>query len=66
MAWVTPDTTGTDRAHILGPGGDLLALHEQAGIQLRILPDLWPFWNKVTATTLGWSGIRLPNARPRP
>jgi hypothetical protein len=46
--------------------GDLLRLHEQAGIQLRVLPNLWPFWDAVVASTLGFSGIRLRNARPRP
>lgn len=48
------------------PVGDLFALHEAAGIQLRVLPNLWPFWDVVTTTTLGWSGIRLRNAAPRP
>jgi hypothetical protein len=48
------------------PVGDLLALHEAAGIQLRLLDNLWPFWDAVVATTMGYSGIRLANARPRP
>ncbi|WP_291414124.1 DUF6886 family protein [Actinophytocola sp.] len=48
------------------PVGDLLALHEDAGIQLRVLPNLWPFWDIVTTTTLGFSGVRLRFARPRP
>jgi hypothetical protein len=48
------------------PVGDLLALHEAAGIQLRILPNLWPFWDAVVESTLGFSGIRLRNALPRP
>ncbi len=48
------------------PVGDLLKLHEEAGIQLRVLPNLWPFWDAVVASTLGFSGIRLGNARPRP
>ena len=46
--------------------GDLFALHDEAGIELRILDNLWPFWDAVTTTTLGFSGIRLRNARPRP
>jgi hypothetical protein len=53
----------------LGPPeqvGDLLRLHEEAGIGLRVLGNLWPFWDAVTASTLGWSGIRLRNAQPRP
>ncbi|MEV6711328.1 DUF6886 family protein [Lentzea sp. NPDC051208] len=52
----------------LGPAervGDLFALHEEAGIGLRVLPRLWPFWDEVTASTLGFSGIRLRNALPR-
>lgn len=48
------------------PVGDLFALHEEAGIQLRVLPNLWPFWDAVIASTLGFSGIRLRNAAPRP
>jgi hypothetical protein len=48
------------------PVGDLLALHEEAGIELRLLPTLWPWWDEVIASTVGFSGIRLRNARPRP
>ena len=47
------------------PVGDLLALHEAAGIQLRVLHNLWPFWDAVLQSTLGFSGIRLRNALPR-
>ena len=47
------------------PIGDLFALHDEAGIELRVLSDLWPFVDAVTASTLGFSGIRLRNARPR-
>jgi hypothetical protein len=47
------------------PVGDLLTLHEQAGIQLRVLDNLWPFWDCVIISTLGFSGIRLRNAKPR-
>jgi len=47
------------------PVGDLFALHDEAGIQLRVLPNLWPFWDAVVGSTLGFSGIRLRNARPR-
>ncbi|AOS64731.1 hypothetical protein TL08_19700 [Actinoalloteichus hymeniacidonis] len=53
----------------LGPPelvGDLLALHQAAGIQLRILDNLWGFWEDVAASTLGFSGIRLSNAADRP
>ncbi|NUS64961.1 MAG: hypothetical protein HOQ46_15105 [Saccharothrix sp.] len=63
-----------DNAHVattpvtpLGPPepvADLFALHEDAGIELRVLPTLWPFWHRVTARGLGFSGIRLRNATP--
>jgi hypothetical protein len=42
--------------------GDLLARHADAGIELRIAPALYPLWDKVVATTLDFSGIRLRNA----
>jgi len=48
------------------PVGDLFALHEEAGIHLRVLPNLWPFWEEVTASTMQWSGIRLRNAMADP
>jgi hypothetical protein len=48
------------------PVGSLLRLHDEAGIQLRVLANLWPFWDAVVGSTLGYSGIRLRNARPRP
>ncbi|MET9607329.1 DUF6886 family protein [Streptomyces sp. NPDC006512] len=47
------------------PVGDLLQLHRDAGIQLRVLENLWDFWDAVTASTLGFGGIRLRNALPR-
>ncbi|MCG8923338.1 DUF6886 family protein [Lentzea sp. CC55] len=53
----------------LGPAdrvGDLFALHEEAGIELRVLANLWAFWDEVVAGPLEHSGIRLRNARPRP
>ena len=48
------------------PVGNLLEHHERAGIQLRVLPNLWEFWDEVIVSTLDFSGIRLRNARPRP
>lgn len=62
-AWVSEQTVLP-----LGPAepvGDLFALFEEADIQLRVLPSLWPFWNAVVASTLGFSGIRLRNAKPQ-
>ena len=43
--------------------GDLVARHEEAGIALHTDPDLLGLWNDVIASTLGFSGIRLRNAR---
>jgi hypothetical protein len=44
---------------------DLFGCHAEAGIQLRVLDNLWPFWDAVITSTVGFSGIRLANARPR-
>jgi hypothetical protein len=46
--------------------GDLVERHEQAGIELRTLPNLWPTWDEVVGSTLEFSGMRLRNALPRP
>jgi hypothetical protein len=48
------------------PVGSLFGLHDEAGIQVRVLPNLWSFWDAVVASSLGYSGIHLRNARPRP
>lgn len=45
---------------------DLLGQHARAGIELRITPSIWPFWQQVTGSTAGFSGSRLRNAAPRP
>jgi hypothetical protein len=44
--------------------GNLIDCHAAAGIQLRLLPNLWPYWREVITTTLGFSGIRLRNSQP--
>lgn len=59
----------TEPVEPLGPAepvGNLFELHEEAGIQLRVLPNLWPFWDVVVESTLGFSGIRTRNAIQRP
>jgi hypothetical protein len=43
--------------------GDLVARHDAAGIELRTEPYLLRFWDAVACSTLGFSGIRLRNAR---
>ena len=45
--------------------GDLVGRHEQAGIELETEPDLLDFWDEVVGASLGFSGIRLRNARMR-
>ena len=44
--------------------GDLLTRHAEAEIELRIVPSLAPLWQRVIASTLEFSGIRLRNASP--
>jgi hypothetical protein len=44
------------------PVGDLMRLHEEAGIELRLAQSLWPWWHAVIETTVGFGGIRLRNA----
>jgi hypothetical protein len=46
--------------------GELVERHERAEIELRALPNLWPLWNDVAASTLEFSGMRLRNATPPP
>lgn len=46
------------------PLRDLLSLHEEAGIELRFAPSVWPWWHAAIETTVGYSGIRLRNAAP--
>ena len=43
--------------------GDLVARHDAAGIELRTEEELLGFWDDVIASSLGYSGIRLRNAR---
>ena len=45
---------------------DAVELHREAEIELRALPNLWPLWDEVVASTLEYSGIRLRNAQSRP
>jgi Family of unknown function (DUF6886) len=44
--------------------GDLVERHAAAGIELRVVDYLWPTWNRVIASSLEFSGIRLHNAVP--
>ncbi|HEX5029694.1 MAG TPA: hypothetical protein VFV56_12840 [Gaiellaceae bacterium] len=42
--------------------GDLVGRHEGAGIELRLVDELWPVWERIATSTLEFSGIRLHNA----
>jgi hypothetical protein len=42
--------------------GDLLSRHRDAQIEVRIVPSLLPLWQRVSASTLEFSGLRLENA----
>ncbi len=44
---------------------DLPGRHARALIELRVTPSIWPFWQKVTQSTVEFSGSRLRNAGPR-
>jgi hypothetical protein len=43
---------------------DLPARHADAGIELRVTPSIWPFWRRVTTSTVEFSGSRLRNSAP--
>jgi hypothetical protein len=45
---------------------DLVDMHASAGIELRITPSIWPFWERIRVSTLAFSGSRLRNSAPRP
>ncbi len=47
------------------PVGDLLALHADAGIELRIVPTLWPLIDAIVPSGLEFGIIRKANAQPR-
>ncbi len=46
------------------PCGDLLRRHVDAGIELRLVPDLWPLRDAVAASGLPFSIVRMANAAP--
>ena len=47
------------------PVGDLLELHANAGIELRVVENLWPTIDAILASGLEFSIIRKANALPR-
>jgi hypothetical protein len=42
--------------------GDLVGRHAAAGIDLRVVPSLYPLWDEVRESANDFSGIRLRNA----
>jgi hypothetical protein len=59
--WISRDTVAP--LELVGLG-DLLVNHVDAEIELRVVPNLWPLWNDVVASTLECSGMRLHNTQP--
>jgi hypothetical protein len=57
--WVSKTAVRPSRCE---PVGDLLARHADAGIELRIVPSLWPLHDTVAGSTVGFSMIRMRNA----
>ncbi len=57
--WTSPEPVDPLGRHVVG---DLLERHAAAGFELRVTPSIWPFWRRVTASTLAFSGCRLRNA----
>lgn len=61
--WVSEEPVeASDRVAV----DDLVGRHADAGIELRVTPSLWPFWSRVAASTVEFSGVRLRNAGPHP
>jgi hypothetical protein len=60
--WISDEeVTAVERVEV----DDLVGRHAAAGIELRVTPSIWPFWDRVAASTLLFSGSRLRNS-PRP
>jgi len=49
----------------VSPVGDLLTRHVEAGIELRIVKNLWPLIDAIAASGLEFSVIKKANAQPR-
>jgi hypothetical protein len=47
------------------PMGDLLAAHVTAGIELRLVPSLWPLHDIACEGEFDFSIVRMHNAKPR-
>ncbi len=66
-----PDAFGTYVSHStvsplhVEPIHALIQRHEDAGIELRFVNNVWPFWDAVVASGLPFSGVRLSLAKRR-
>ena len=60
--WVSRQAVEPSR---IEPVADLLRALADADVELRIMPSLWPLYEAVVASTLGFSIIRWRNAAPR-
>jgi hypothetical protein len=60
--WVTDSEVA---ARSVGPVGDCVARHRDAGIELRLVDDLWPHVDAVVASGLPFSIVRIRNAASR-
>ncbi len=61
--WVSVEAvTPTERFEV----DDLVGLHAEAEIDLRVTPSIWPWWSAVAASTLDFSGSRMRNASDHP
>ena len=49
----------------VSPVGDLLARQVEAGIELRVVRNLWPIIDAIVGSGLEFSIIRKANAQPR-
>jgi hypothetical protein len=61
--WVTEERVEAIERMVVD---DLLGRHADARIELRITPSIWPFWRRVTNSTVEFSGSRLRNTAPHP
>jgi hypothetical protein len=61
--WVADEPVDADEQVVID---DLAGRHARAGIELRMTPSIWPFWRRVTNSTVEFSGSRLRNSDQPP
>ncbi len=60
--WIATEVVAPLAVH---PVGDLLGAHVAAGIELRIVPSLWPLRDLAVEGPWDFSIVRMANAQPR-